>query len=119
MPLNWMILEKHSYGAIMPKTPEKLSAKEIEVALKNLSGWSLKKEKLHREYKFADFIEAFSFMSACALSAESMNHHPEWSNVYNKIVVDLSTHDAGGITKLDFKLAEKMETAAAKFGAAI
>src|ERR1051326_5376070 len=87
----------------------KLSDSEIASRVKSLGNWSVQNGKLHREYKFADFVEAFRFMAASALTAESMNHHPEWFNVWNKVVVDLNTHDAGGITELDFKLAEKME----------
>jgi 4a-hydroxytetrahydrobiopterin dehydratase len=67
---------------------------------------------LHREYKFAGFAEAFGFMSTCALVAQKKDHHPEWSNVFDRVVVNLSTHDAGGITALDFALATEMEAAA-------
>ena len=88
--------------------PVKLTDGEIQEALKRLKGWSLAEEKLHREFKFADFIEAWGFMSRAALIAQSMDHHPEWFNVYSTVRVDLSTHDAKGITALDVKLAEKM-----------
>ena len=101
----------------MPKAPEKLKSQDTKARLGKLSGWSLKQSKLHREYRCDDFVHAFAFMSACALHAEGMNHHPEWSNVWNKVTVDLSTHDAGGITEQDFALAEKMEGVARKLGA--
>src|SRR5438046_552793 len=100
-------------GGVMGKGREKLGTEEVEARLAKMEGWTLANGKLHREYKFADFVQAFSFMTAAALTAEAMNHHPEWFNVWNKVTVDLSTHDAGGITELDFKLANKMEAAAA------
>jgi 4a-hydroxytetrahydrobiopterin dehydratase len=87
----------------------KLSESELESALHKLEGWSVASGKLHREYKFSDFIAAFGFMSSCALAAEAMAHHPEWCNVYNRVTVDLTTHDAGGITAKDLELAGKME----------
>ena len=91
---------------------QKLSDTEIQTRLANLPGWSLANGKLHREYRFGDFVAAFGFMASAALVAESMNHHPEWFNVYNRVRVDLNTHDAGGITALDFALAEKMDALA-------
>jgi 4a-hydroxytetrahydrobiopterin dehydratase len=75
---------------------------------RNLPGWSLREGKLHRQFQFGSFVEAFGWMSSVALVAESMGHHPEWSNVYNRVRVDLTTHDAGGITELDFTLAQRM-----------
>lgn len=89
---------------------EKYSSTQIESALQqlNLSSsmpWRIQQDKLHREFKFADFIAAFGFMSQVALLAQAADHHPEWSNVYNKVVIDLTTHDAGGISKKDFDLA--------------
>ena len=83
----------------------KLSDEQIKEELTNLPGWSLVNEKLHKDFVFKDFIEAFGFMSTAALHMEKMNHHPEWFNVYNKIKVDLTTHDAGGITQNDINLA--------------
>ncbi len=88
--------------------PEKLSEAELGDALETLHAWSVKDDKLHREFRFQDFNEAFGFMARSALIAESMNHHPEWFNVWNRVVVDLSTHDAGGITGLDVELARKL-----------
>ncbi len=92
--------------------PEKLSDTDVAAQLESLDGWSLENGKLRREFRFADFVEAFGFMSRAAIEAEKMNHHPEWFNVYSKVVVDLTTHDAGGISELDFALAEKMNALA-------
>ena len=83
----------------------KLSEEQIKKELANLPGWSIVNGKLHKDFVFKDFIEAFGFMSTAALHIEKMNHHPEWFNVYNKIKVDLTTHDAGGITQNDINLA--------------
>lgn len=85
--------------------PAKLPASEIERHLTNLDGWVVANGKLHREFKFESFVEAFGFMTSLALVAEKMDHHPEWSNVYNRVEIDLTTHDAGGLTTLDFELA--------------
>jgi 4a-hydroxytetrahydrobiopterin dehydratase len=85
-----------------------LSEEEIQKALTELAGWEQKDGKLHKTFTFADFSEAWGFMSRAALIAETMNHHPDWSNVYRTVKVDLSTHDAGGITALDVELARKM-----------
>jgi 4a-hydroxytetrahydrobiopterin dehydratase len=93
-------------------TVQKATEQEIQTALAGLAGWSVEKEKLHREYRFNDFVQAFGFMAQVALLAERAAHHPEWSNVYNRVVVDLTTHDAGGITQKDFDLAREMEQAA-------
>ena len=87
----------------------KLDADEVTKRLKDLAAWSVQAGKLHREYKFADFVEAFGFMASVALLAERLNHHPEWFNVWNTVRVDLTTHDAGGITERDFDLATAME----------
>lgn len=90
----------------------KLTDGEVKVGLRGLPGWALHNGKLHREYNFDDFSEAFGFMATCALVAQKQDHHPEWSNVYNRVVVDLTTHDAGGISELDFALATEMERVA-------
>ena len=84
---------------------EKLSDDAVQTALDDLDGWTLEHGKLHREFKFGRFTEAFGFMTKAAIEAEKMDHHPEWSNVYSKVNVDLTTHSAGGITTLDFQLA--------------
>ena len=87
----------------------KLTDVEIDARLAELPGWKVVAGKLHRELQFADFVQAFGFMARAALIAERMNHHPEWFNVYNKVVVDLTTHDAGGISAKDFELAGAMD----------
>jgi len=116
----------------MAQPRNKLNSDELTAALETLNGpksgpsngaeigeahtddsrWTLVDGKLHRRYKFADFVAAFGFMTKMALVAERMNHHPEWFNVYNQVRVDLTTHDAGGITELDIKLASAMNKAA-------
>jgi 4a-hydroxytetrahydrobiopterin dehydratase len=92
----------------------KLTEAEIHSALKELKDWSLAQGKLHREYKFTDFVHAFGFMATSAIAIEKMNHHPEWFNVYNKVIVDLSTHDAGGVTAKDVELAKLLDGFAGK-----
>ena len=93
---------------------KKLDHDEVKTKVEKLTGWSVKDAKLHREYKFADFPHAFGMMATAAPSIEKMNHHPEWSNVYNRVTVDLTTHDAGGITQKDFDLAMLLEGIAKK-----
>jgi 4a-hydroxytetrahydrobiopterin dehydratase len=88
---------------------KKLTDQERTQALSGLPGWEVANEKLHREYKFPDFAHAFGFMAASAVVIDKMNHHPEWQNVYNRVVVDLTTHDAGGITENDVKLAKVLD----------
>jgi 4a-hydroxytetrahydrobiopterin dehydratase len=83
----------------------KLSEVEIQSRLSALPGWTIADGKLHREFHFKDFVSAFAFMTGVALVAESRNHHPEWFNVYNKVVIDLTTHDVQGLSALDFELA--------------
>ncbi len=78
-----------------------LSTAEITQQLNQLSGWEVKDGKLHRQFQFANFAQAFGFMASMAVVSESMGHHPEWFNVYNKVNVDLTTHDASGITQKD------------------
>jgi 4a-hydroxytetrahydrobiopterin dehydratase len=96
--------------------PAKYTIEQIELALTQLNQnlpvddqWAIKNEKLCKTFKFKNFISAFGWMSQVAIWAEKLNHHPEWFNVYNKVEVELTTHDASGISELDFKLAEKME----------
>jgi 4a-hydroxytetrahydrobiopterin dehydratase len=91
---------------------QKLSDAEIKERLAGLTGWQRAGDKLSKEYRFADFVAAFSFMAGAALLAERMNHHPEWFNVYNRVKVELCTHDAGGITERDFELAAGMNALA-------
>lgn len=90
-----------------------LSAEQIETLLAELPAWSLVNGKLHRELRFADFSAAFGFLAQVALAAEAMGHHPEWSNVWNRVTIDLTTHDAGGLTELDLRLARRIEAIAA------
>ena len=86
-----------------------LSPSEIDQLPQQLPGWSLVEGKLHREIRFADFNEAFGFMARVALIAEAMNHHPEWSNVWNRVVIELTTHDTGGLSNLDLQLAQRID----------
>jgi 4a-hydroxytetrahydrobiopterin dehydratase len=92
----------------MTKSINKLPAAEIHHKLAALPGWSLNSDKLYRRFVFVDFVDAFGFMSRVALLAEAVNHHPEWSNVYNRVEIHLTTHDAGGITERDFDLAQRI-----------
>jgi 4a-hydroxytetrahydrobiopterin dehydratase len=87
----------------------KLSEAQIAVELGKLDGWSVVKGNLHRLFEFKDFSQAFAFITRVALAAEKMDHHPDWSNAWNKVTVDLSTHSAGGLTKNDFDLAAKIQ----------
>jgi 4a-hydroxytetrahydrobiopterin dehydratase len=87
----------------------KLSEKEIAAGLRNLVGWTVVNGNLHRVFEFKDFSAAFGFMTRAAIAAEKMNHHPDWSNSWNKVTVDLCTHSAGGLTKNDFDLAAAMQ----------
>ncbi len=84
---------------------QKLSSEALHEHLEALPEWTLCDGKLHRELRFADFVEAFGFMGRVALLAERADHHPEWSNVYNRVSIDLTTHDAGGISKRDIEFA--------------
>jgi len=96
----------------MGEQARKLTEAEITEALEKLPGWSIEAGKLHRQYQFKNFVEAFGFMASAALVAESMNHHPEWCNVYHKVTVDLVTHSVGAISNFDVELARMMETLA-------
>lgn len=91
----------------------KLSESEVAAHLNRLSAWRAQNGKLSIEIKFADFVQAFGFMSSVALICESMNHHPEWFNVYNKVQIQLSTHEVGGLSVNDFDLAAKIDKVAA------
>ena len=84
----------------------RLSSESIDIELKNLKGWTVVNNKMHKEFEFDDFNQTFGFMTRAAMHIEKMNHHPEWFNVYNKIIVDLTTHDTGGITQNDINLAK-------------
>jgi 4a-hydroxytetrahydrobiopterin dehydratase len=91
---------------VMPA--KKLSEAEINALLPKVSGWTVVNGKLHREFACKDFVTAFGNMTRAALVAEKMDHHPEWFNVWNKVVIDLTTHSVTGISDYDFKLAEKI-----------
>ena len=86
-----------------------LTETQISAALNELKQWTNLNGKLHREYKFPHFAHAIGFMATAAFQIEKNNHHPEWSNVYNRVTVDLTTHDAGGITQNDVDLAIYLE----------
>lgn len=89
---------------------KKLDGSAIAESLEGVPGWSLSRdgEAIARKFEFRNFSEAFAFMTRCALAAEKLDHHPEWSNVYKTVDVELTTHDAGGLTELDFDLARRM-----------
>ncbi len=86
-----------------------LTNEEINKKIKTLSGWTINNNGIEKTFQFKDFIEAFAFMTRFAFYAEKANHHPEWSNVYNKVNIRLTTHDVGGISEKDFELAKKIE----------
>ncbi len=90
----------------------KLPPEEVERRLAELDGWTIRSGKLHKDFTFDSFVRAFGFMSSVALVAESMDHHPEWFNVYNRVSIDLTTHDAGGISHKDFELAARADALA-------
>jgi 4a-hydroxytetrahydrobiopterin dehydratase len=98
------------HGSVTFVRVTKISHKEIEKELKDMPGWTIVEGKLHKEFQFNDFNQAFGFMTRAAMHIEKMNHHPEWFNVYNKLIVDLTTHDAGGITENDIKLAKTLNS---------
>jgi 4a-hydroxytetrahydrobiopterin dehydratase len=100
--------------AVQRWTPMKLSKEEIYERMKALSEWVVAGDKLHREYKFPSFALAIGFIAASAPGIEKMDHHPEWSNVYNRVTVDLTSHDEGGITERDVHLAHILEGIALK-----
>ena len=87
---------------------KKLTEAELHAGLSHLNGWKVVNGKLHRAFECKDFVTAFGKMTQVALTAEAMNHHPEWFNVWNKVVIDLNTHSVQGISNLDFQLAAKI-----------
>jgi 4a-hydroxytetrahydrobiopterin dehydratase len=91
--------------------PELLSDDDLATFLGDHPGWSMKDGMLHREVSFGDFAEAFGFMARVAIWAEKLNHHPEWSNVWNRVTIDLITHDLGGLSDLDVELATRIDSA--------
>ena len=88
---------------------KKLSDQEIEQNLESLDGWDFTEDGIQTSFEFENFKEAFTLMTRIAFEAEAMNHHPNWTNVYNTLEITLSTHDAGGVTEKDFKLARAIE----------
>ncbi len=88
----------------------KLSEQEIETRLLRFPDWEYYDDAIHAEFEFENFKDCFSAMSRIAFECEALNHHPDWSNVYNVLTISLSTHSANGVTALDFKLAEAIET---------
>ena len=92
-----------------PAGGERLNEEEIAAELATLSGWTIAGGKLHREFKCRDFAQAFACMTDVARAAEEMNHHPDWSNSWNRVSIDLVTHSAGGLTRLDFELARRID----------
>lgn len=91
---------------------EKLSSREIQEKLASLKGWRLKNDSIQKEFEFKDFAAAWDFMSNLATVAEQLNHHPDWSNSYNKVSLSLTSHEAGGLTKNDFDFAKAADEAA-------
>ena len=89
--------------------PTALPPGEIAARLETLPGWSFTGDALRRDFVFSGFSEAFGFMTRVALAAEKMDHHPDWTNVWNRVSVALRTHDADGVTELDFHLAGVMQ----------
>ena len=87
----------------------KLPDSEIENGLKELNGWTVLNGKLHKEMEFVNFDEVWKFMTIAVVEIQKMNHHPEWFNVYNKLVIDLMTHDVGGISENDMNLAKFLD----------
>ena len=93
-----------------------LEKKELEQHTSDLAAyWQVHSDKIACQLTFSDFIEAFAFMTTIAIHAEKLNHHPNWSNVYNNLAITLTTHDAGGLTELDFKLAGKIDAHYARY----
>jgi len=106
--IKWIKL-KVPVGTGGPMNRKKLSKQEIVAGLRKLDSWSVVKGNLHRIFEFKDFTLAFGFMKRVARVADRMDHHPDWSNSYNKVTIDLSSHSAGGLTKNDFDLAGKIQ----------
>ncbi|MEE4660772.1 MAG: 4a-hydroxytetrahydrobiopterin dehydratase [Halieaceae bacterium] len=88
-----------------------LEESEIRSALADVPAWERDGDRIRREFSFSSFVEAFGFMSSVALLAEKADHHPEWRNVYNRVVIELTTHDAGGLSERDFALARAIDAA--------
>src|ERR1700693_3111163 len=93
-----------------PMSRGKLTRQQVAEGLRALDGWRVARGKLHRTFEFKDFTRAFGFMKRVARAADRMDHHPDWSNAYNKVTIDLCTHSARGLTQADFKLAGRIQT---------
>ncbi len=93
----------------MPQEAGKLTKAQAASLLQELDGWKIAKGKLHKEFRFADFPEAMGFITAVAAIAQALNHHPELFNVYSRVVLDLETHDVGGLSILDFDFAKRVD----------
>jgi len=96
-------------GPCLPMAAQPLNPEDLAALRTALPNWQLVAGKLHRDLVFADFVEAFAFMTKVALIAEAINHHPEWSNVWNRVSIDLVTHDTGGLSSLDVQLATRID----------
>lgn len=96
-------------GTIKKLSMQKLNEHEIEDRLNELEGWTYSDNAIHTSFEFENFKEAFTLMTRIAFEAETQQHHPDWTNVYNQLEISLSTHDAGGVTDKDFKLAKAIE----------
>ena len=107
-------VRSHEGGWMMAR--ELLSQTELDELAGELTGWDVSAASLARTYRFGNFVEAFGFMASAALVAEKMDHHPNWSNVYNSVEVSLNTHDRGGVTELDAALARAMDSLAGRTG---
>ena len=94
----------------MDESYKKLDYEEINIELSKLNSWELDNDRIRKTFEFKNFGDAFAFMTRMAIEIEGINHHPEWFNVYNKVKVELTTHDVGGLSMYDFKLAEIMDT---------
>ncbi len=97
----------------MERGTSRLSAREIDKRIRRLDGWKLKRGRLHRELKFSTFAHAFGFMTSVAIVAQAMDHHPDWSNSYRRVTIDLISHDVEGLSARDFDLAEQINAVAA------
>ena len=88
---------------------QKYTSSEVTTAMTSINDWRLIEDRIIKEFQFDDFVEAFGFMSGVALLAERANHHPEWSNVYNRVNIELTSHDVGGLSARDFKMASEID----------
>lgn len=95
---------------------DRLSDADIQSRLETLDGWAREGDSLRRDFEFDDFAAAFGFMSAVAVAAERLNHHPDWSNSYNRVSIGLTSHDVGGLSERDFRLARRIDALHAPFG---